>query len=87
MKTLPVGAITLVTTRIALAQNENMMNGGTGHGGWMDGNGWMDGWMGGYGGVCLSIILFFIIISFIILGLTQKQLKTNGTLRLISIKS
>jgi uncharacterized membrane protein len=62
MKTLSVGAITLVTTRVALAQNENMMNGGTGHGGWMDGN----GWMGGYGGVCLSIILFFIIISFII---------------------
>jgi uncharacterized membrane protein len=67
MKTLPIGAIALLTTSIALAQNGNMMNGnmmngGTGHDGWMAG----DGWMGGYGGVCLSIIFVFIIISFVV---------------------
>jgi uncharacterized membrane protein len=62
MKTLPIGVIALLTTSVALAQNGNMMNGGTGHDGWIAG----DGWMGGYGGVCLSIIFVFIIISFVV---------------------
>ncbi|MDQ6618116.1 MAG: hypothetical protein M3Z31_00210 [Pseudomonadota bacterium] len=48
LRGLAVGAVPLLPTGVALAQNGNMMNGG----------GWGMSWMGGYGGLsCLSLWL------------------------------
>jgi uncharacterized membrane protein len=54
MKTLlamAVGTAPLVATGVALAQNGNMMNGGT----------WGVGWMGGYGGIWVPILLVIVV--------------------------
>ncbi len=60
MKTLPAfgfGALTLLTTDIALAQTGNMMNGGT----------WDSGWMGGYGGGWMPILLIVVVVALVVL--------------------
>ena len=54
MKTLlamAVGAVPLLATGVAMAQNGTMMNGGT----------WGVGWMGGYGGIWMPILLVVVV--------------------------
>lgn len=54
MKTLlamPVGAVPLLATGVAMAQNGTMMNGGS----------WGVGWMGGYGGIWMPILLVVVV--------------------------
>ncbi|HEX5364066.1 MAG TPA: hypothetical protein VFW59_07335 [Gallionella sp.] len=58
MKTLlafAVGAVALLTTGVTLAQNGNMMNGGS----------WGGGWMGGYGGVWTPILLVIVVVALV----------------------
>jgi len=55
MKTLfasAVGALALLTTSVASAQNGTMMNGGM----------WGTGWMGGYGGFGMPILLLVVVV-------------------------
>ncbi|MDZ4254717.1 MAG: hypothetical protein U1A72_19270 [Sulfuritalea sp.] len=55
MKTLlAVGTVSLLATGVALAQNGNMMNGGS------FGAGWMNGY-GGYGGIGGPILLIVVV--------------------------
>ncbi len=61
MKTLlamVVGAVPLLATGVALAQNGTMMNGGT------SGAGWMNGY-GGYGGIGGLILLVIIVVALV----------------------
>lgn len=54
MKTLlamAVGAVPLLATGVAMAQNGTMMNGGS----------WGVGWMGGYGGIWMPILLVVVV--------------------------
>lgn len=54
MKTLlvmVVGTVALLASGVALAQNGNMMNGGT----------WGTGWMGGYGGIGMPLLLVIVV--------------------------
>ena len=72
MKTLPamvVGTVTLLATGVALAQNGNMMNSGTGGDGWMNGY----GAMGGYGGVWVPTLLVIVVVGFVAWVVTQKR--------------
>jgi uncharacterized membrane protein len=65
MKTLPTlafGAIPLLTTGVALAQNGNMMNGGS----------WGTGWMGGYGGAWMPILLVIVVVALVVLILKGR---------------
>ena len=48
---LAAGAVPLLGTEVALAQNGHMMNGGL----------WGGGWMGGYGGPWVPILLVVVI--------------------------
>jgi hypothetical protein len=48
---LVAGAVPLLGTEVALAQNGQMMNGGM----------WNGGWMGGYGGPWVPILLVVVI--------------------------
>lgn len=55
MKTLfaiAVGMVSLLTTGASLAQNGNMMNGGS----------WGTGWMGGYGGGSMILLLIVVVV-------------------------
>ncbi len=59
MKTLlisTVGALAMLTTRVASAQTGNMMNSGM----------WGTGWMGGYGGVGLPILLLIVVVALVV---------------------
>jgi uncharacterized membrane protein len=72
MKTLlamAVGTATLLEDGVALAQNGNMMNGGTG------GNGWMNGYgaMGGYGGPWVPALLVILVVGLIAWVVMQKR--------------
>jgi uncharacterized membrane protein len=65
MKTLlamAVGTVSLLATGIALAQNGNMMNGGS----------WGMGWMGGYGGVWGPILLVVVIVVVVALVMQRR---------------
>jgi hypothetical protein len=65
MKTLlalAVGAVPLLGTGVALAQNGNMMNGG----------GWGMGWMGGYGGIWGPILLVVVVVGAVVLVMQRK---------------
>lgn len=58
MKTLlalAVGIVSLLTAGVSLAQNGNMMNGGT----------WGVGSMGGYGGIWVPILLVIVVAGFV----------------------
>lgn len=58
MKTLlamTVATVTLLTTGVSMAQNGNMMNGGS----------WGTGWMGGYGGIWMPILLVIVVAGFV----------------------
>lgn len=58
MKTLPamtVATVALLTTGVSMAQNSNMMNGGS----------WGTGWMGGYGGIWTPILLVIVVAGFV----------------------
>lgn len=68
MKTLlamVVGTVSLLATNVALAQNGNMMNGGS------SGAGWMNGY-GGYGGIGGPILLV------VVVGLVVWMVQRNG---------
>ncbi len=72
MKTLlamAVATMTLSVTGIALAQNGNMMNGGSGGDGWMNGY----GAMGGYGGPWVPALLVIVIVGFVAWVVTQNR--------------
>lgn len=59
MKTLlisTVGALAMLTTRVASAQTGNMMNGGM----------WGTGWMGGYGGIGMPILLLIVVVALVV---------------------
>ena len=59
-------AIPLVST---LAQNGNMMNGGTASGGWMNGY----GTMGGYGGIWVPTLLVIAVVGLVVWIVMQKR--------------
>ena len=72
MKTLfamAVGTVTLLATGVSLAQNGNMMNGGTWGDGWMGGS----GGMGGYGGIWVPTLLVIVVIGLVAWVGTQKR--------------
>ena len=63
MKTLlalAVGAVPLLGTGVALAQNG------------MNGSGWGMGWMGGYGGIWGPILLVVVIVGAVVLVAQRK---------------
>ena len=55
-RALAVGAGSLLATGVALAQNGNMMNGGT----------WGTGWMGGYGGIGMPVLLLVVVVVLVV---------------------
>jgi hypothetical protein len=55
-RALAVGAGSLLATGVSLAQNGNMMNGGT----------WGAGWMGGYGGIGTPILLLIVVVALVV---------------------
>ena len=72
MKTLlamAVGTVALLATGVSFAQNGNMMNGGTGGGGWMNGY----GAMGRYGGIWVPTLLVIVVVGFVAWVVTQKR--------------
>ena len=72
MKTLlamAVATTTLLATGVSFAQNGNMMNGGTGSDGWMNGY----GAMGGYGGIWVPILLVIVVAGFVAWIVTEKR--------------
>ena len=66
---MAIGAVTLLATGVALAQNGNMMNGGTGGDGWMNGY----GAMGGYGGIWVPTLLVIVVVGFVAWVVTQNR--------------
>jgi hypothetical protein len=67
MKTLlalAVGSVALLITVVALAQNGNMMTGGSGMG--------YGGWMGGYGAFWLPILLVIVALGLVAWFIKQK---------------
>ena len=59
MKTLTalaVGAATLFTCEVTLAQSGNMMNGGM----------WGGGWMGGYGGMWMPVLVLVVVVALVV---------------------
>ena len=72
MKTLlamAVGAMTLLATGVSFAQTGNMMNGGTGSDGWMNGY----GAMGGYGGIWVPTLLIIVVVGLVAWVVSQKR--------------
>ncbi len=66
MKTLfamAVGTATLLDAGVSLAQSGNMMNGGTGG----------DGWMNGYGGPWVPTLLVIVVVGFVAWIVTQNR--------------
>lgn len=52
VRAMAVGAVSLLASSVALAQNGNMMNGGS----------WGTGWMGGYGGGSMILLLIVVVV-------------------------
>lgn len=52
LRAIGVGTVSLLATGVSLAQNGNMMNGGT----------WGAGWMGGYGGGSMILLLVVVVV-------------------------
>ncbi len=66
MKTLlamAVGAVSLLTSGVSLAQSGNMMNGGN----------WGGSWMGGYGGLWMPILLVIVVVGLVVLVVQRKD--------------
>lgn len=61
LRTLFVGAMPLLSTSAALAQNGNMMGGA-----------WDGGWMGGYGGIWMPILLVAVVVGVIVMLFKRK---------------
>lgn len=61
LRTLFVGAVPLLSTSAALAQNGNMMGGA-----------WGGGWMGGYGGIWIPILLVAVVVGVIVMFFRRK---------------
>jgi len=61
--TVTVAMVALLTTGVSMAQNSNMMTGGS----------WSTGWMGGYGGIWMPIVLVIAVA-----GLVAWILKRDG---------
>ena len=60
---LGVGTVALLGTGAVLAQNGNMMDGGS----------WGMGWMGGgYGGFWLPVLLVIVVVGAVVWGVKQK---------------
>jgi len=60
---LAVGTVALLGTGAVLAQNGNMMDGGS----------WGMGWMGGgYGGFWLPVLLVIVVVGAVVWGVKQK---------------
>ena len=66
---IAVGTATLLDAGVSLAQNGNMMNGGTGGDGWMNGY----GAMGAYGGIWVPTLLVIVIVGFVAWVVTQNR--------------
>lgn len=66
---MAVGTATLLGAGVSLAQNGNMMNGGAGGGGWMNGY----GAMGGYGGPWVPTLLVIVVVGLVAWVVTQKR--------------
>ena len=60
LRVMAVGTVSLLTTGVSLAQNGNMMNGGS----------WGTGWMGGYGGG--SMILLLVVVAVLVAWLFKR---------------
>ena len=59
------GAVPLLTTGVAFAQDRNMMNGGSGMAGY--------GWMGGdFGGVWVQALVVVVLVAFVAWIVKQK---------------
>ncbi len=72
MKTLlamVAGAVPLLSSGVALAQNGSMMNGGGWGGGWMGAY----GGMGGYGGILVPILIFAGVAGLVVWVVKQKR--------------
>jgi hypothetical protein len=52
LRATAVGTVSLLATGVSVAQNGNMMNGGT----------WGVGWMGGYGGGSMIFLLIVVVV-------------------------
>jgi len=52
VRAMAVGTVSLLASGVALAQNGNMMNGGS----------WGTGWMGGYGGGSMILLLVVVVV-------------------------
>ncbi len=61
LRTLFLGAVPLLSTSAALAQNGNMMGGARG-----------GGWMGGYGGIWMPILLVTVVVAVIVMIFRRK---------------
>ena len=65
MKTLlamAVGAASLLTSGVSLAQSGNMMNGGN----------WGGSWMDGYGGIWMPILLVIVVVGLVVFVVQRK---------------
>ena len=61
---LVVGTVAFLGTGVVLAQNGNMMDGGS----------WGMGWMGGgYGGFWLPVLLVVVVVGAVVWGVKQKS--------------
>jgi hypothetical protein len=66
---MAVGTVTLLSAGLSLAQTGNMMNGGAGGDGWMNGY----GAMGGYGGIWVPTLLVVVVVGLVAWVVTQKR--------------
>ncbi len=61
LRILFLGAVPLLFTSAALAQNGNMMGGA-----------WGGGWMGGYGGMWMPILLVAVVVGVVVMLFKRK---------------
>jgi hypothetical protein len=72
MKTLlamAAGMVSQLAAGVSVAQNANMMNGGSAGGGWMGGY----GGMAGYGGIWGPVLLVVVVVGLVAWIVTQKR--------------
>jgi len=66
---MAVGTVTLLSAGLSLAQTGNMMHGGSGGDGWMNGY----GAMGGYGGIWVPTLLVVAVVGLVAWVVTQRR--------------
>ena len=59
---IAIGTVSLLTTGVSLAQNTNMMNGGS----------WGTGWMGGDSGIWMPLLLVIVVVALVALIVQRK---------------